>query len=431
MSQTFKIPKQTDRAIIRALDTIRADLKPLMAFTIEVQSHDAGQSVQLPDANPDKLESIKFILDKDAQIMPLFHLKASSHAAIRVQRVPDQITDNLITLSDQAVINQFPQDRRSQIIVTLVSSACQYLKTADVDASLSGGSDSAWTRYRDSQQAILSSLEQTQRAILEDFTRKALELETSNKSRLEVREAELQQHFSQMQHTLTEEHQARLKKIEDREAEIVKREKSFNTKEARYVARQEQQNQIEEIKRWLEGWSLTRGTRSKRYVVSALYAVGVIATLVLTLLFSYQTIEVFRIAAIDLSKVSWWQWLLLSFRPLLSLAAFITFLIYFIRWSSAWARQHADEEFRNRARVLDIGRSAWLLEAVRDAQENQKELPSDLVKELSRNLFAYTPSAGEGDLHPEAISEILMQGLNSLRVKAPDGTEVEAKRGKG
>lgn len=95
-----------------------------------------------------------------------------------------------------------------------------------------------------------------------------------------------------------------------------------------------------------------------------------------------------------------------------------------------WAKQHADEEFRNRARILDIGRTAWLLEAVRDAPDNGKELPADLVKELSRNLFTY--SATEvSDLHPQAVSDLLMQGLNSLRVKGPDGSEIEAKRGKG
>jgi aryl carrier-like protein len=121
--------------------------------------------------------------------------------------------------------------------------------------------------------------------------------------------------------------------------------------------------------------------------------------------------------------------LVLALRAIIPLAAFVTFVIYFIRWSSEWARQHADEEFRNRTRVPDIGRSAWLLEAVRDAQENQKEIPVDLLKDLLRNLFAYTAPADVADLHPQAVTDLIMQGLASLRVKTPDGTEVEA-RGK-
>jgi hypothetical protein len=121
---------------------------------------------------------------------------------------------------------------------------------------------------------------------------------------------------------------------------------------------------------------------------------------------------------------------MLAIKSIFPLAAFITIIAAFIRWSSDWAKQHADEEFRNRARVLDIGRTARLLEAVRDAQDNGKELPPELVKELSRNLFAYAPTDAI-DLHPQTVSDMMMQGLNSLRVKGPDGSEIEAKRGKG
>lgn len=132
----------------------------------------------------------------------------------------------------------------------------------------------------------------------------------------------------------------------------------------------------------------------------------------------------------DLTQVAWWQWVLLSLKSVIPLAAFTTFLVYFIRWASAWARQHAEEDIRNRARVLDIGRSAWLLEAVRDAHDNGKELPSDLLKELSRNLFTYSAGSDGRELYPEGINEVLLQGLSSIRVKSHDGTEVEAKRGK-
>ena len=81
------------------------------------------------------------------------------------------------------------------------------------------------------------------------------------------------------------------------------------------------------------------------------------------------------------------------------------------------------------ARVLDIGRSTWLLEAVRDAQDKQQQLPPDLLKELSRNLFASTSSA-DGDVHPQAITDLLTQGLQSIRVKTAEGSEVEATREK-
>jgi hypothetical protein len=129
------------------------------------------------------------------------------------------------------------------------------------------------------------------------------------------------------------------------------------------------------------------------------------------------------------SKLAWWQWVGISLKVLLPFGAFTSLLVSFIRWASSWARQHAEEEFRNRTLLIDIGRSSWLLEAVRDAQERKSDIPPDLLRELSRNLFAAT-SGTEQDFHSSAISDVLLQGLSSLRVKTPDGTEVEATRKK-
>jgi hypothetical protein len=36
----------------------------------------------------------------------------------------------------------------------------------------------------------------------------------------------------------------------------------------------------------------------------------------------------------------------------------------------------------------------------------------------------------EAELHPTAMSEMLLHGLSSIRVKSPDGSEIEASRGK-
>src|SRR5208283_3386091 len=148
----------------------------------------------------------------------------------------------------------------------------------------------------------------------------------------------------------------------------------------------------------------------------------------LAVLYSFQAVDILK--GKDFSQVAWWQWALLSLKSIVPVASFITFVIYFIRWSISWARQHAEEEFRNRARLLDIGRSAWLLEAVRDAQDKEKELPPELLKELSRNLFTYSPFVDGGDIHPQVLSDLIMQGLASLRLKMPGGLEFEASRSK-
>jgi hypothetical protein len=428
----FRIPKQTDRSILGALIKIRDEVKDLLRLEIQIQSFEpVGQTITLPDASPEKAPGIEFILRAESEIMPWLSLRSNNQDALRVRRQHDQIADLVVVANEQQWINALPQDRRAQIVVGLLAAARKYLRAADVEANLAGGSDSEWRRYRDAQQLILNSLEETQRTILAEFAHKALELETASKARLEKKENELKDEYAADRQRLEGEHARKMEELASREGAIGNREKAFNTKEARYVARNEQQKQIDQIKVWLNDWSLTRGTRSKRYVVAASYVLGAIATGIFTVWYSYENIQVLKVAEVDLRSVAWWQWLLLSVRTILPLAACITFIIYFIRWSSEWARQHSDEEFRNRARVLDIGRSAWLLEAVRDAQDNQREIPPELLKELSHNLFAYAPATDASSLHPQAITDLIMQGLASLRVKTADGTEVEAKRGKG
>jgi hypothetical protein len=429
MSNQFKIPKQKDQSLIEALTLIRNEMQDLVKLVISVNPHVNGTHIRIPDPEPVKAASIAYVLAENSEIMPNLQLVEvnSGHAAMLINRQANAITDD-VTINWDHWINQFPPDQKSKFFVKLNALARKYLHPLDVEASIIGSGDNAWTRYRDSQQAVLSSLQETQKSALVEFTRHSLEAEAVSKAKYDKLETDLKANYAALSTKLETEHKAKMDAIGQREAALKKLEESFNTKEARYVARQEQKNQIDQIKGWLEGWSLTKGTTTKRLTVAIAYAVAILATAGFAIWFSAQNVEILK--SKDLTQIAWWQWVLLSLKSILPFAAFTTFIIYFIRWSSAWARQHAEEEFRNRARVLDIGRTSWLLEAVRDAQDNNKELPPDLVKELARNLFSYGSSNDSSDLHPQAFSDILMQGLSSIRVKAADGTEVEASRSK-
>lgn len=430
MSDNFQIPRQKDRSLIEALTHIANDLADLARLAVRVTPHLNASSIELEGAEPVNSESIAYVLKEDSEIMPHLALVAPNHRnhgdALTINRQINVITDQVVVHWEWA--NRFPSERKSEIFVRLWSSARRHLKAFDTDASLQGGNSSEWSRYRDAQQAILQSLHETQKTALVEFAKRSLEAEVAAKAKYAQLETDLRLSQEALESKLSAEHKARLAELDLRESGIKAREESFNTKEARYVARQEQQKQISQIEEWLKSWSLTKGTATKRNWVLAAYGVGIIATAGFTIWFSAANIEVLKGA--DLAKVAWWQWVLLSLKSILPFAAFTTFVIYFIQWSSAWARQHAEEEFRNRARILDIGRTAWLLEAVRDAQDNDKELPVELVKELARNLFSYSSHADTADVNPKAVNDLLLQGLSSIRVKSADGTEVEASRSK-
>ena len=425
---SFHIPKQTDRALLTALNAIRDDVfgeDPDYQIRLRTADAPAGQDVILPRGEQN--EAVEEVLTVESHVMPQMTLRGpGKHVAISIERKPS-FYDDVNVAHDQNWINALPEQDRPSLSIKLIASARKHLMAVGFDGALAGTSDSEWGRYRNAQTAILQGLQETQRMILQEFTRKSLEMEATSKSRTEAREAELQKHYETLQEQLNQKHNLEFQRLATREAQIEASEKNFNTKEARYVARSEQQKQIEQIRGWLEGWSLTRGTQDKRRVVIIAYCLAALFTGAITIWFSRESMAVVTASA---PQLAWWQWLLLGIKSVFPLAAFITIVVAFIRWSTDWAKQHADEEFRNRARILDIGRTAWLLEAVRDAQDNNKELPPDLVKELSRNLFAYVAPDGS-DLHPQAVSDMMMHGLNSLRVKTSDGSEIEAKRGKG
>jgi hypothetical protein len=192
----------------------------------------------LPEYRSDKPTPIDFILDENSEVLAHFFLKTANNAvAFQIRRDVNSIVDEATVTNDNNWVNQIPQDRKVQTIVKLTALVRRYLHALDAEATLKSDSDTEWSRYRDAQQAILYSLEQTQTTLLTEFNKKALELEANTIEKMQKRETELSKKYDALNGELTNEHKARLEAINAREDELKKREGSFNTKEARYVAR--------------------------------------------------------------------------------------------------------------------------------------------------------------------------------------------------
>lgn len=302
----FRIPKQTDRSLLEALFKIRDEAAQLnVAHRVQVRTYDGqgGADLDILSLNEGP-ELVRDILEQDSEVMSTFKLLSpNNHQGLVIQRKGSEITDEVHVATDQNWFSHLSLDEEKKRLLTvrLISSARRLLRAIDTDAGLMGTADSEWGRYRSSQNAILNSLQETQRSILSDFTRKSLEMESASKARLEAREAELQKHYDVLKEQLDRERIAESERFAAREKEIDDREKQFNTKEARYVARSEQQKQIEQIQNWLQDWSLTKGTTSKRFVVVGAYVIGALVTGYLTYWFSKQSMEVVLESAAQLA----------------------------------------------------------------------------------------------------------------------------------
>jgi len=401
-------------------------VKPIFGLELRL-TIPRGNEIALPEQEPEKSQNLAFVLDQSSEILDCIYLRGPQNMTVAtVRRTFEKVFDE-VTIPDDWP-NHLPDNIRSQAWVAVLANVRKELKATELEAAFKGQDDNAWNRYREAQTAVVNSLQQTTETLLVKVADRNAQLDKERDERFAKLEEKLRAELTQQKADLEKQIADQRANLGQREKTLIDREAAFETKESQYVARQKQGEQITQIQEWLKDWHLTAGTREKRNPILWAYISAMVLTGVLTIFSIWHSYDLLKTAD-DLAKIQWWQWAALTLKTLFPLAAFTTFIIYFIRWSGDWARQHAEEEFRNRTRLIDIGRSSWLLEAVRDAQERDKEIPPELIKELSRNLFSNSQAVG-GDIHPQAAADVIMQGLSSIRVKSPDGAEVEAKRGK-
>lgn len=430
MATSFRIPRLNDREIIKALQKVRKKVEKVYPLNLRCEApHIPINNVDIND-DPEKREDLARVLAVESMVIAKFILlfQGKRHVLV-VSRELDK-PDDVVSLPDDWISNGGDEAQRVvQILLpSLIAASRKELRASDIDAVLRGHDDHEWGRFRKAQLEVINSLQQAVETILVEAANRNSALDQQRSEQYAALEVQLRQRLSDERDKLEQNHDRKLKEIEAREKEHADKVAQFQTKEARYVSRQKQDEQLKQIQAWLDNWGLTKGTSRKRWPITVAYVVALLATGSLTAYATSHNYELLKTTE-DLAKLQWWHWLALASKAFFPLAAFTTFMVYFIRWSSAWAKQHSEEEFRNRSRLIDIGRSGWLLEAVRDAHEKNAEIPTDLLRELSRNLFSNSPST-DGDIHPSAISDVMLQGLTSLRVKTPDGSEVEASRAK-
>lgn len=301
------------------------------------------------------------------------------------------------------------------------------LRASEIDAAFLDKGDSNWSKFKKAQAEILGSLQKTAQDVIVKTAEQNAAIEQARSEKFTKMELDLRTQLENERKAMEQSFQEKESLLKAREEAHEAKEAGFVTKEARYHARKLREDQIKEVQDWIKKWELTASTTKKRQWIVGAYILGLFGMGLITGFSTYHSYDLVQTAD-DLAKLQWWQWVALVSKSIIPLAAFVTLLGYFIRWAFAWAKQHADEEFRNRSRLFDLSRAGWLLEAASDAQDKKSEIPAELLKELSKNLFTGTVGT-DGDTHVPTMQEILMKSLTSLKLKVGD-TEIEANREK-
>src|SRR5437879_2988846 len=98
--QSFSIPKQSDQNLLAALGSIKRDFEGLMNFWVTVTPHHGGNSLEILDAEPEKSETIQYLVSEHSRIAPYLNLVDTAppqnrKTAITIRRLPERITEEV------------------------------------------------------------------------------------------------------------------------------------------------------------------------------------------------------------------------------------------------------------------------------------------------------------------------------------------------
>jgi hypothetical protein len=214
---------------------------------------------------------------------------------------------------------------------------------------------------------------------------------------------------------LEAEYRAKTEAVDKRKESLDEREKSLDDRDNTHARRQIQLDLKQILKDRNVDFSLTQKTVNKRVPAMVAFLALISVTAVSLFWALWATTQ-----SIPEGTPSWYPIL----RVGLSLLAFGSAVVFYIRWQDRWADAHASEEFRLKRFDLDIARASWLVEVMLEASRvpgGERELMPGLIEKLASGLFELTPS-GPLVRHPaEEMLAALLSSSGSVNLKLPGG----------
>lgn len=410
---SFVIPRFTDKELVEKLTALVKDggykqEKATIHFLFSEQSGDFGSDLKDPKLH--ELLSIETISIHRISV----HLQGWLQILVERpnQRVEQQrkITGN----QDNVCISPLGQSGTALTVLNFtkaIALARRHFGAVDTKSFLDFFDEGTRQLYQ-SREQDLQKLERMQENFFKDMTEFTLD---QHKKQQEF-QRNLETEYATRQSKLEEQHQQRLKQIEDREAELKKVRAEIDERENRQARRdiyKELKKKLDERNKTFE---LTSGTKKRRWIVFGF-------TLVLLGLFLAGFCYCFCKNVINGgADINW-----IAVGSQIGFAiAFIGVATFFIRWSHHWFQKHADEEFKLKRLDLDIDRANWLVELAMEWKNITKsEIPTDLIEKLARGLFV-TEETKDIDIHPaETLFGAMFGHAGSISFEFPSKFRID------
>lgn len=205
------------------------------------------------------------------------------------------------------------------------------------------------------------------------------------------------------------ERKLKLDELAGKESVLTKRVAEFETRESKFVRR----DLLEKLSKLLDDFGkfkLSDETAEKRRPVS--WTVWFTGSIFLTL---------------GLASGGTYFWTRdLHYLPasISGLLGFSAAMLYYIKWSDTWFREHADEEFKSKRYKADMLRASWIAELAAEWVKEGKDAPPELLAVFARNLFTNNIGVPEVE-HPADALLGMMKRLTKVDL-AKDRVTVEA-----
>lgn len=411
----FDCARQTDREVIDAFERAFEDSGFVPRQTTLVPKV-GGSNFVFQFQQLDDQPEVQQLLDAEDNLFRQIQIHTDAGFLVRVIRQPNKPFDRADAQFQKSSLPENDENRAK--FLAFHRALRDELRASDLKVEVREVIGEEMMEFYHHRDAQLRRLEQLASKLTREIAESDARLREEREAEFENRRQALETEVESRREDLEEKYQKRFDELEEREDELEKRLKEIDDRESRHARRKLRQDLKDELKELNEKFELTKGTQDLR---SPVYWF----TVVLLFLFGaglvfYSYISFDLLAGGDTATTA--AIVSTAIRQGLFGLAFASTAIFFIKWNNRWFERHADEEFRLKRLDLDFDRASWVVEmALEWSEENQEELPPELLERISAGLFT-TFEEEAPQLHPaDQLASKLMGSAAEVTLDLPGG----------
>ncbi len=359
---------------------------------------------------------LKAVAASEGAILNQLYLAIDGQQAFSIERQPNVPFDSLsLSFSSGDSTSNDPANMARR--VTAATDAIRLLSTERLGKPINAVLGDELGTFVQSRDATLARLEE----LLARFTQDLAQYRRDTDDRLKKGEEELAQRRKEDEAHINMVLAQKETALNAREADLKKRIAEIDDRDSLHARRELRKSIIEKLEARNKEFRLTQGTRRLRWPVAVILA---LAALVFGGLLAQAVIVSTKLFA----EAKEWtvEMTYMVVKQSILTAGFLSVVWYAVRWYNEWFREHADEEFRSKAMVLDIERASWVVETATDwRRATNGDIPTALIERLTQDLFVSRKSIPAPT--PD-VSAALLGASSKVRLKLGDQAEVELDR---